>query len=210
MPTPPEMWQFLPICAQEPTVDQVSIMVPWSDIGAEIDERRHQHHAGRDIGGAAHDAARHRAEAGGAEILVVPVVELRRHLVPPRGVAGAARNFAHVVEPERQQHRLLEPLIDVPGRRRPPSRRRARRRGRADRARPRPPRAPRPWSPGRSSSRCSKAASMVLASHRRVASRHEITPRCRGLSERADAMSSIAVAGRLARRRRAKNRRGRR
>ena len=30
MPTPPEMWQFLPICAQEPTVDQVSIMVPLS------------------------------------------------------------------------------------------------------------------------------------------------------------------------------------
>ncbi len=28
MPAPPEMWQFLPICAQEPTVAQVSIMVP--------------------------------------------------------------------------------------------------------------------------------------------------------------------------------------
>ena len=30
MPTPPEMWQFLPICAQEPTVAQVSTMVPES------------------------------------------------------------------------------------------------------------------------------------------------------------------------------------
>ena len=28
MPTPPEMWQFLPICAQEPTVAQVSTIVP--------------------------------------------------------------------------------------------------------------------------------------------------------------------------------------
>ena len=30
IPVPPEMWQFLPIWAQEPTVDQVSIMVPLS------------------------------------------------------------------------------------------------------------------------------------------------------------------------------------
>ena len=28
MPAPPEIWQFLPICAQEPTVAQVSIIVP--------------------------------------------------------------------------------------------------------------------------------------------------------------------------------------
>ena len=30
MPAPPEMWQFLPICAQDPTVAQVSTMVPES------------------------------------------------------------------------------------------------------------------------------------------------------------------------------------
>src|SRR6185437_13564030 len=30
MPAPPEIWQFLPICAHEPTVAQVSIMVPLS------------------------------------------------------------------------------------------------------------------------------------------------------------------------------------
>jgi hypothetical protein len=30
MPTPPEMWTFLPICAQEPTVTQVSTIVPSS------------------------------------------------------------------------------------------------------------------------------------------------------------------------------------
>jgi hypothetical protein len=28
MPAPPEMWQFLPIWAQDPTVAQVSTMVP--------------------------------------------------------------------------------------------------------------------------------------------------------------------------------------
>ena len=27
MPTPPDRWQFLPICAQEPTVAQVSTIV---------------------------------------------------------------------------------------------------------------------------------------------------------------------------------------
>ena len=30
IPAPPEMWQFLPIWAQEPTVAQVSIMLPRS------------------------------------------------------------------------------------------------------------------------------------------------------------------------------------
>ncbi len=30
MPTPPEMWQFFPIWAQEPIVTQVSTMVPES------------------------------------------------------------------------------------------------------------------------------------------------------------------------------------
>ena len=28
IPAPPEMWQFFPICAQDPTVAQVSTMVP--------------------------------------------------------------------------------------------------------------------------------------------------------------------------------------
>ena len=30
IPTPPERWQFLPICAHEPTVAQVSTIVPLS------------------------------------------------------------------------------------------------------------------------------------------------------------------------------------
>ena len=30
IPAPPEIWQFFPICAHEPTVAQVSIIVPSS------------------------------------------------------------------------------------------------------------------------------------------------------------------------------------
>ena len=118
MPAPPEMWQFLPICAQEPTVAQVSTMVPSSDVGAEIDERGHQHHARRDIGRAAHDRAGDRAEAGAAEIVGRHAGELGRDLVPPGRSAGGARDGDRVVEAEREQDRLLEPLVDgPPGRR---------------------------------------------------------------------------------------------
>src|SRR5207249_323215 len=45
-------------------------------ISAEIDEARHQHDAGRDIGGAAHYAVGHRAQAGIAEARFAPAVEL--------------------------------------------------------------------------------------------------------------------------------------
>src|SRR5262249_41994466 len=51
---------------------------------------------------------------GGAELVVAPAVELQRHFVPPRGLAGTAPDHFHVVEPERQQHRLLEPLVHAP------------------------------------------------------------------------------------------------
>ncbi len=82
-------------------------------IGAEIDERGHQHHARRDIGRAAHHAARHGAKAGGAEVLVVPIVELRRDFVPPGRVRRAAEDDAHVIQTKRQQYGFLEPLIDA-------------------------------------------------------------------------------------------------
>ena len=84
-------------------------------MGAEIDEGGHQHDAGRDIGRAAHDRPRHRAKAGVAEARFAPAVELGGHLVPPRRLAGRTGDDAHVVEAERQEHRLLEPLIDPPG-----------------------------------------------------------------------------------------------
>src|SRR5215510_10844221 len=49
----------------------------------------------------AHEPTGHRAEAGIAKAVVVPAGEFRRHLVPPRGMAGTARNGFHVVETER-------------------------------------------------------------------------------------------------------------
>jgi hypothetical protein len=80
-----------------------------------VPEAGHQHHPGGDIGGTAHHRAGHGAETGVAEALFLPAVELRGDLVPPDRLAGAARDDAHVVEAERQQHRLLEPLVDPPG-----------------------------------------------------------------------------------------------
>src|SRR5438128_315223 len=84
------------------------------DIGAEIDERRHQHNVAGDEGGAAHDRAGDGAESCIAKTVLAPALELRGHLVPPRRLARAAGNRAHVVEAERQQHRLLQPLVDLP------------------------------------------------------------------------------------------------
>ena len=84
------------------------------DIGAEIDEGRHQHDVLGDEGRAAHDRTRHGAETGVAEFLLGIILELRGHLVPPGRAAGAAADRAHVVETERQQHRLLQPLVDLP------------------------------------------------------------------------------------------------
>src|SRR3982751_1288057 len=43
-------------------------------------------------------APRRGAKAGGAELVVAPAVELRRHLVPPRGRPGPAADHRHVVE----------------------------------------------------------------------------------------------------------------
>src|SRR3546814_15411181 len=85
-----------------------------ADMGAEIDEARHQYDAGRQIGGTADDAARHGAEARLAEILLVPTLGLGRDLVPPGRAVGSAGNGRHVVEPEGQQHRLLEQLVPPP------------------------------------------------------------------------------------------------
>ena len=61
----------------------------------------------------AHDAAGDRAEAGGDVILGAPAVEFRGHLVIPGRAIGAARDDVHVVETEREQHGLFQPLIDV-------------------------------------------------------------------------------------------------
>ena len=84
------------------------------DVGAEVHEGRQQHDAGGDVRRTAHDAPGHGAEAGATEVVGGHAVEFGGHLVPPRRPAGGAGDGDHVVEAERQQHRLLQPLVDLP------------------------------------------------------------------------------------------------
>src|SRR6516164_4067229 len=84
-----------------------------TDISAEIDEARHQHHAWRDIGGIAHDRARNGAKTRRAKAPFVPMIEFRADLVPPYRMARSARNFAHIVKTKRQQYCFFEPLVDA-------------------------------------------------------------------------------------------------
>src|SRR5579872_7174606 len=89
------------------------------DIRADIDEAWHQNDVWRDIGRAPHDRTGHGAEAGIAEAVRRPAGEFGGHLVPPFGGAAVgidrtARDLDHVVETERQQHGLLQPLVDAP------------------------------------------------------------------------------------------------
>src|SRR5690606_33890069 len=53
-------------------------------------------------------------EPGLAEAVLAPAGELARHLVPPAGPARAALAQRVVIEPEAQQYRLLQPLVDLP------------------------------------------------------------------------------------------------
>src|SRR5688572_9149778 len=60
------------------------------------------------------DAVRHRPEPRLAKVARCPALELRGHLVPPFGFARPVADDRHVVEPEREEHRFFEPLIDLP------------------------------------------------------------------------------------------------
>ena len=84
------------------------------DIGAKVDKGRHEHHAGGDVGRAAHDTGGNGAEAGAAEVFLRPALELGGHLVPPGRPARAAGDERHVIEAEGEKHRLFQPLIDHP------------------------------------------------------------------------------------------------
>ena len=108
------MWQFAPICAQEPTVAQVSTMVFSPTCAPKIDEAGHQHHALGDVGAVAHHRAGNHADACIAETVFTPTGKFQRHLVESRRASGAKFHHHVVVEPERQQNRLLEPLVDLP------------------------------------------------------------------------------------------------
>ena len=119
MPAPPEIWQFLPIWAQEPTVAQVSIMVPLSTRAPTLTK-----HGMSTTPGAMKAERRttqfgHGAEAGVLEAVGAPAREFRRHLVVPGGLAGALETAAAgdrrgVVEAEGEQHGLLQPLARLP------------------------------------------------------------------------------------------------
>src|SRR5262249_54294300 len=84
------------------------------DVGAEIDERRHQHNAWGDIGGTPDHAVRHGAEARFAKAHIAPTLEFRCDLVPPDGSARPPGHDAHIIQAKRQQNRLFQPLIDAP------------------------------------------------------------------------------------------------
>src|SRR5260221_2092614 len=85
-----------------------------ADIGAGVDEARHQHRAGSDIGAAADDGAGHGTETAFVKLPVAPAGELGRHLVPPVSAARTAGDHLHRVDAEGQQNGLLQPLIDPP------------------------------------------------------------------------------------------------
>ena len=56
----------------------------------------------------------HRAKAGLREPVRAPALEFRGNLVPPGRAARTALDYSVVVEAERKQHRLFQPLIDFP------------------------------------------------------------------------------------------------
>src|SRR5258707_6463306 len=93
-----------------PGVDHCALV----HIGADIDEAGHQHHAGCHKGGMAHDGTWYCPKSRFAKARLAPALELGGDFVPPGGFARTARHDAIVVEPERQQHRLLEPLVYLP------------------------------------------------------------------------------------------------
>ena len=86
----------------------------FADMGAKVHEAGHQHHALGDKGAAPHHGAGHHANAGSAEGGIIPAGELQRHLVEGRGAGAAIVHHAIVVEAKGQQHRLLQPLVDLP------------------------------------------------------------------------------------------------
>src|SRR5271169_5633298 len=71
------------------------------DIGAQVDEARHQDRVACDERRASHDAAGDRAKAGFRESASVPAYEFRGNLVPPGSSARTALDDLIVAEAER-------------------------------------------------------------------------------------------------------------
>ncbi len=62
----------------------------------------------------AHDRAGNGAKSRFAEPVLSPALHFRGDLVPPRSLTRAALDDPVVIEAEREQHRLLQPLVDLP------------------------------------------------------------------------------------------------
>ena len=114
MPAPPEMMDVLADLRAgadgRPGVDHRAL----ADVGADVDEARHQHRALADERAAADDRAGDDAEARGVERLGGPIIEFGLDLVERRRAARTIGDELVVAQPEGQQHRLLEPLVDLP------------------------------------------------------------------------------------------------
>ncbi len=101
------------LCARadgRPGIDHAA----FADIGTQIDKAWHQHRAFGNKGTAAHHGARNNADTGFAEPVVAPALELERHLVKGRSTGRAELHHGVVAQTEREQHRFLKPLVDLP------------------------------------------------------------------------------------------------
>ena len=101
MPTPPDRWTFLPICAHGADGGPGVHHGAGVDVGPDVHERRHQHRARGHVGPPADDGAGHRADA--------LQVRGQRHPVVVAEVADLGAD--HRQEPEREQDGPLGPLV---------------------------------------------------------------------------------------------------
>ena len=86
------------------------------DVGADVDIGGHEHDIPRDVGATARDGGRDDAHPGCGEVGGVELSELGRDLVvkTKRRIRCRKADRNIVGEPERQQDRLLEPLMGDP------------------------------------------------------------------------------------------------
>ena len=82
------------------------------DVGADIDIGRHEYGILADEGAAASNGIRHHAETAGLEICLGIIGKLAGHLVEILGATAIEQGI--VLEAERQQHGLLDPLVRFP------------------------------------------------------------------------------------------------
>ena len=108
MPTPPERCTFLPICAHEPTVAQVSIIVPSSTYAPMLTYPGIKIDAAPEKASVTSDARRHAAHA---ELLIVALdrklVEVRRRMRAAPRVAASRRPAAISAASKRWKYRRI-------------------------------------------------------------------------------------------------------